>query len=100
MMFGPDRDARQLADERRWFAHELRATAGWVADLDALRAADCRIVVGIGTDSAGQLCDRTSRALAVELGVSPTMFSGGHTGFAEDPARFAPELRAVLDDAK
>jgi len=96
MMFGPDRDERHLADERRWFAHELRATAGWVPDLDVLRAADSRIVVGIGTDSTGQLCDRTSRALAAELGVSPTMFSGGHTGFAEDPERFAAELRAVL----
>jgi pimeloyl-ACP methyl ester carboxylesterase len=96
MMFGPDRDERHLADERRWFAHELRATAGWVPDLDTLRAADSRIVVGIGTDSTGQLCDRTSRALAAELGVSPTMFSGGHTGFVEEPERFAAELRAVL----
>jgi pimeloyl-ACP methyl ester carboxylesterase len=96
MMFGPDRDERHLADERRWFAHELRATAGWVPDLDALRAVDCRVVVGIGRESTGQLCDRTSRALAAELGITPTVFSGGHTGFAEDPERFAPELRAVL----
>ncbi|MFD1046671.1 hypothetical protein ACFQ1S_14480 [Kibdelosporangium lantanae] len=96
MMFGPDRDPRQLSDERRWFAHELRATAGWVPDLDALRAVDSRIVVGIGRDSTEQLCDRTSRALAAELGVEPTMFTGGHTGFVEDPGAFAEELRKVL----
>ncbi|WP_370947957.1 alpha/beta fold hydrolase [Amycolatopsis sp. cg5] len=98
MMFGPDRDARQLADERRWFARELRATNGWQPDLAALRTASPRIIVGIGTDSAGQLCDRASRALAAELGVEPTMFSGGHTAFTENPERFAAELRAVLGD--
>jgi pimeloyl-ACP methyl ester carboxylesterase len=96
MMFGPDRDARQLADERRWFAHELRATNGWQPDLAALRTASPRIIVGIGADSAGQLCDRASRVLAAELGIEPTMFGGGHTAFAEDPERFAAELRAVL----
>ena len=96
MRFGPDRDARQLADERRWFAHELRATSAWRPDLAALRAASPRIVVGIGTDSAGQLCDRASRALAAALDIEPTMFSGGHTGFVDEPKRFAAELRAVL----
>ncbi len=96
MMFGPDRDARHLADERRWIAHELRATTGWQPDLAALRTASPRVIVGIGTDSAGQLCDRASRALAAELGIEPTMFGGGHTAFAEAPERFAAELRAVL----
>jgi len=96
MMFGPHRDARQLADERRWFAHEMRATTSWQPDLAALRAASPRIVVGIGTDSADQLCDRASRALAGQLGIEPTMFSGGHTGFVDQPEQFATELRAVL----
>lgn len=96
MMFGPNRDARQLADERRWFAHEFRATNDWRPDLATLRAASPRIVVGIGTDSAGQLCDRASRALAAQLGIEPTMFTGGHTGFVDQPERFATELRAVL----
>jgi pimeloyl-ACP methyl ester carboxylesterase len=96
MMFGQNRSTRQLADERRWFAHELRATTSWRPDPAALREAGPRIVVGIGTDSAGQLCDRASRALATELGIEPTMFSGGHTGFADQPEQFATELRAVL----
>ena len=30
------------------------------------------------------------------LGTEPTMFPGGHTGFAEDPAGFAARLRSVL----
>ncbi|MFC9974658.1 alpha/beta fold hydrolase [Spirillospora sp. NPDC127200] len=96
MMFGGERDPREVADERRWFARELRATTHWKPDLDALRAVKARIVVGIGEDSAGQLCDRTSRALAAELGIEPTLFPGDHTGFADDPEAFAPRLREVL----
>ncbi len=38
----------------------------------------------------------STRALAAELGVEPTMFPGDHIGFAEDPAAFATRLRAVL----
>ncbi|QXJ25651.1 alpha/beta hydrolase [Actinomadura graeca] len=97
-MFGGERDPRQVADERRWFAHELRGTTRWSPDLDALRSTPARIVIGIGEDSAGQECDRTSRALAAALGIEPTMFPGDHTGFAEDPARFVTPLRAVLGE--
>jgi hypothetical protein len=53
-------------------------------------------VVGIGEESGGQLCERTSTALAAALGIEPTMFPGGHIGFAENPDGFATRLRAVL----
>jgi pimeloyl-ACP methyl ester carboxylesterase len=95
-MFGGERDPQTVADQDFWFAHELRGTTRWVPDVAALRSTPARIVVGIGEDSAGQLCDRTSRALATALGVEPTMFPGGHTGFEEDPVAFAARLRAVL----
>ncbi|WP_019883831.1 alpha/beta fold hydrolase [Streptomyces purpureus] len=97
-MFGGDRDERQVADERRWFAHEMRATTYWSPDLTRLRSSPCRIVVGVGEDSAGQLCDRTSRALAQGLGTEPTAFPGGHTGFVDSPKAFATRLRTVLED--
>ncbi|MGZ0151228.1 alpha/beta fold hydrolase [Kribbella sp. WER1] len=93
-MFGGDRDPQEVAAERFWFGHEMRETITWLPDLDRLRAAD--VVVGIGADSTGQLCDRTSGALADRLGVEPTRFPGGHTGFAEAPEPFAVALRAVL----
>ncbi|MFI6323712.1 alpha/beta fold hydrolase [Nonomuraea sp. NPDC050556] len=96
MMFGGERDPQQVVDERRWFAHEMSATIRWQPDLAALRSSGVRFVVGIGSDSAEQLCDRASRALAAELGVEPTMFPGGHIGFVDDPGAFAPVLRAVL----
>ncbi|GIG59863.1 hydrolase [Longispora fulva] len=94
-LFGGERPPRQAADERRWFRHELRATTRWRPDPAALRSSGTRIVVGVGAHSAGQLCDRTARALAGALGVEPVVFPGGHTGFAEDPEAFAAALRAV-----
>jgi hypothetical protein len=53
----------QLADERRWFTHELRETDRWRPDLDRLRSIGTRIVVAIGGESAGQICERTAMAL-------------------------------------
>jgi len=95
-MFGGPREPAQAADEYHWFAHEMRATAGWRPDLAALRPLAARVVVGIGEHSAGELCDHTSTALAAALGLEPTRFPGGHIGFVEDPAGFATRLRAVL----
>ncbi|MDT0442406.1 alpha/beta fold hydrolase [Streptomyces johnsoniae] len=95
-MFGGEREPQQVADERRWFAHEMRASTYWQPDPAALRTAATRILVGIGVDSAGQLCDRTSRALAQSLGTEPTTFPGGHTGFVETPDVFATHLRMVI----
>jgi pimeloyl-ACP methyl ester carboxylesterase len=91
-----ERDPQDVADERRFFLHELRATTHWQPDTTALRAAPTRIVVGIGEQSRGQVCDRTSTALAAALGVAPTAFPGDHTGFVEETGAFATRLRAVL----
>ncbi|NEA37582.1 alpha/beta hydrolase [Streptomyces sp. SID13031] len=95
-MFGGERDPQVVADERFWFAHELGESVSWQPDLDALRDGPVHIVVGIGEESAGQLCERTSTALATALGVAPTPFPGGHIGFADAPEAFEPVLRAVL----
>ena len=95
-MFGGERDPQQVADEHFQYAHMLRPTVRFRPDLGALRWATTRIVVGIGEQSGGQLCDRASIALAAALGIEPTMFPGGHIGFVEDPGAFAARLRAVL----
>jgi pimeloyl-ACP methyl ester carboxylesterase len=91
-------DPQEERDQRYWFLHEMRGTTVWEPDLAALRAVPVRIVVGVGADSAGQLCDRTSRALAEALGTKPAVFPGGHIAFAEDPAGFAVRLREVLHE--
>jgi pimeloyl-ACP methyl ester carboxylesterase len=95
-MLADDRPAQDQADDRFQHAHMMRPTVRFEPDIAALKAASSRIVIGIGEASAGQLCDRTSRALAGLLGIEPTMFPGGHVGFAEDPAAFAARLRTVL----
>ena len=95
-MFGGERDPQQVADERFWFAYELRESITWVPDVDRLRDSGVRIVIGIGEESTGQLCDRTSTALAGRLGITPTYFPGDHTGFADRPEPFAAAFRAVL----
>ena len=94
--FGGEKSAAEAASERFFYLHELRGTAGWQPDVHALRETAAHLVIGIGESSAGQLCDRTSRALAAELGIAPTMFPGGHGGFMEDPAAFADRLREVV----
>jgi pimeloyl-ACP methyl ester carboxylesterase len=95
-VFGGEPDARAIADTTYQNTHMLRPTTRFVPDIAVLRSVAARVVIGIGEGSAGQVCDRTSRALAAELGIEPTMFPGGHTGFAEDSVGFAARLRPVL----
>lgn len=95
-LFGPDRDPQDIADERFWFAHELRASDQWVPDLPMLRRSAARIVVGVGAGSAGQACDLTAAALATQLGIERATFPGDHTGFVHDPDGFANQLREIL----
>jgi pimeloyl-ACP methyl ester carboxylesterase len=95
-MFGGERDPRVVDDERFWFEHEMRASIRWQPDLDVLRDGPTHVVVGVGEESGGQLCERTSSALAAGIGVEPTRFPGGHIGFVEQPETFAASLRATL----
>jgi pimeloyl-ACP methyl ester carboxylesterase len=95
-MFAAEPDPQAIADNHYQNTHMLRPTTRFRPDITALRSAAARIVVGIGETSAGQLCDRASRALATALGTEPAMFPGGHTGFAENPGGFAARMRSVL----
>ncbi|MBU3064617.1 alpha/beta hydrolase [Nocardia sp. NEAU-G5] len=88
---------RDAANDRFFYLHELEPTAGWRPDLDALRALDTHVVLGIGDTSAGLFCDRTTRALAAELKIEPTLFPGGHAGFMENPPAFAARLHEVIE---
>ena len=84
------------ADELYFFAHTLRPSTYWLPDLPALRAGGTRIIVGIGEESTGQTCERTSHTLATSLGISLTSFPGGHIGFTTHPDLFAERLTPVL----
>jgi hypothetical protein len=76
---------------------------GYPVDIEALRAASTRIVIGVGEESEGQLARRGGEAVAERLGLGPVVFPSGHGGFLGDeygqpgkPAEFAAKLREVL----
>lgn len=95
MMVNADATPQELADEAFQYRNMYRGTVGFRPDIARLTAVSTRVLVGLGEDSAGELCDRTSRALADLLGATPTMFPGGHVGFAMDPAAFEVRLRKI-----
>jgi pimeloyl-ACP methyl ester carboxylesterase len=75
----------------------------WGPDLDALRSASCRLVLGVGADSGENMAARAPRVIAAALGTEPVTFPGDHMGFAGGefgqegkPEAFAARLREVL----
>ena len=72
-------------------------------DVERLRAAPTRIVIGVGAASNGEIAERGARALADRLGVEAVPFPGDHGGFlggeygqTGEPDAFATRLREVL----
>jgi pimeloyl-ACP methyl ester carboxylesterase len=72
-------------------------------DVDRLRAASARIVVGVGADSNGEIAQRGGLAVAELLGTNPIEFPGDHGGFLAgeygqtgEPGPFAERLREIL----
>jgi pimeloyl-ACP methyl ester carboxylesterase len=85
-------------DNDFFYANQVRATTGYRPDLKALSEASTKIVVGVGSTSAGQLANRGGLALAEHLGLPATEFPGDHGGFAAEAPAFAERLREVLAD--
>ncbi len=96
MMFGAEPDGRDAEDERFGVEQMHLSTTFWQPPINALRDGGVPVMVGIGAESAGELCDRSSRALAATLDLEPTMFPGDHIGFADQPDAFAVALRDTL----
>ncbi len=93
-MQSADDDAE--ADGAYMLGHMLVPGLRYEPDLAAIRATGTRIIVAVGEDSTGQLCDRTSAAVAAGLGVETTTFPGDHGGFLRDAEAFERRLREVL----
>jgi pimeloyl-ACP methyl ester carboxylesterase len=75
-------------------------------DVEAIRAAPTRVVMGAGEESEGTLANRGARAVAERLGSVAARFPSGHGGFLGDeygqpgqPDAFAARLREVLVEA-
>jgi len=85
------------------FAQNLMTCTHYEPDFAALAAAPTRIVVGVGTESEGEMAHRAGRAVAERLGQDPVVFPSHHGGFMDgefgmkgDPAGFAATLREAL----
>jgi len=88
--------ARMAANQAFWLEHELRHYPRFVPDMDALRAASGKLVLGVGRETRGGVLARPARALAESLGVPVVEFAGGHVGYVTDPAELARELGELL----
>jgi pimeloyl-ACP methyl ester carboxylesterase len=82
----------------------MPTTPSFAPDVEALRAASTRVVLGVGEESGETLAARAARAIADQLGTEAIVFPGGHDGFlggeygsTGKPTEFAAKLREVLD---
>ncbi|HET9973442.1 MAG TPA: alpha/beta hydrolase [Streptosporangiaceae bacterium] len=92
----PEQAAAMRADAEVFLAHLLRPTTNYRPDIDTLRAAAHRVVIGVGATSKGQLAHRTALALADRLGPPAVDFPGDHVGFVIQPGPFAQTLYPLL----
>ncbi|MGY0498171.1 alpha/beta fold hydrolase [Nocardia sp. FBN12] len=87
----PDENADPDGDY--FLTRMLPHTPRYYPDLPALRAADTRVLFGVGADSGDQLPRRATTALATRLHHRVTEFPGGHLGYLTHPSEFS----ALLD---
>jgi pimeloyl-ACP methyl ester carboxylesterase len=78
-------------------------------DLDAIKAAPTRVVLGVGEETGTTITARTAQAVAERLGSELAVFPSHHGGFvgggpenpyAGKPVEFGVTLREVLDQAR
>ncbi|MFB8071350.1 alpha/beta fold hydrolase [Streptomyces californicus] len=87
---------RMMANLPVFLEHVLCSFSGHAPDLDALRAAAPKLVVGVGRDSRALLPAVAAERLAQRVGSATAEFPGGHVGLTEDPVAFGARLREVL----
>ena len=103
-MFGMPADDNGSRDDPL-LSERSNAVTGYRPDVDALKAAPTRIVIGVGEESEGIFTGRTSAAIAQLLEEEAVVFPSHHGGFAAEDSRypgqpeaFARRLRDVLDE--
>jgi pimeloyl-ACP methyl ester carboxylesterase len=81
----------------------ILTVTGFRPDIDKLRSASTRIVVGVGAESNREIAHRGGLAVADRLDTSPVEFPGDHGGFlggeygqTGEPGPFAERLRELL----
>lgn len=86
----PETSERMKANLAYFTRHGILQIASYRPDLEALRRG--KLVVGVGTESVGQLAHRTGMALAEALPVGAVLFPGGHGGYS----RYVPEFAEAI----
>jgi len=101
-MFGMSADDDGKRDDALMAQNMITCTS-FEPDVDGLRAAPTRIVIGAGVESEGQMASRAASAVAERLGIPVTSFPSGHGGFLGNeygmpgqPEAFAATLREAL----
>lgn len=92
----PPPSPTQERNDRHFFLNLVRTTTRYRPDVEALKAAPTRIVIGVGEDSGEALPARTGRATAAAIGAPVVEFPGDHGGFLGKPGPFLEKLRTVL----
>lgn len=90
---GPER----LANLRFFLEHDAPAVRTYRLDIEALKRAPARIVVGAGETSAHVFTHRCAAELAKTLDAPLAMFPGGHAGPTTHPRGFGQRLLDVLE---
>ncbi|MFF8599136.1 alpha/beta fold hydrolase [Streptomyces sp. NPDC015232] len=89
--------ARMAANMPVFLEHVLCPFSSSAPDLDGLRAAAGKLVLGVGRESTGQVpLVGPAERIAELTGAATVGFSGGHLGAVTHPEEFAKELLAVL----
>ncbi|HEX2647855.1 MAG TPA: alpha/beta hydrolase, partial [Candidatus Dormibacteraeota bacterium] len=71
-----------------WFGHTMRAIGLYEPDIEALNSGSCRIVSGVGEESAGEPAHDSGLRLAQVLGTEAAVFPGAHGGFESHAPAF------------
>lgn len=79
-----------------FFLHGLGPLSLYRPDIQTLRASAPRIVVAVGSETAGDTAHRTGVALAAQLRTEPVVFPGDHGGYGPHATEFAEALSAAL----
>ena len=95
----PESSPERAANLAFFFTHDAPAALRYRVDLDALRAASTKIVVGAGSASPDSFPHHCAQALADRLEIDCEQFPGAHNGFITHPRGFAAKLADVLTSA-
>ncbi|MFF0475346.1 alpha/beta fold hydrolase [Streptomyces sp. NPDC004284] len=89
--------SRMAANMPVFLEHVLCPFSSSAPDLDGLRAAAGKLVLGVGRESADQeALVGPSRRIAELTGAGTVAFPGGHVGCVEHPAEFAEVLVSAM----